>query len=207
MQFHTKSCLFIVNNRQYFITGTDTNVGKTFISTILCKKFNFLYYKPIQTGSLFGNDSDFVSKYHKKILPSKYIFPMPDSPDIAGKIANLEIKIDEINLPNENILIEGAGGILTPISKKYTMLDLAKRLNIPVIIVIKSKLGMINHSLMTIQILRSMNIEITGVIFNGNDYKNGFDSIINHGNVKKICYIPNNFKITDENIANLELNL
>lgn len=152
-----------------FITGTDTNIGKTLISAWLCLHTNAAYFKPIQTGSLEGTDSKFISKLTAtKIYPERYLFSAPLSPHLAAELENTQIDPQQIQLPTQrNLVVEGAGGVLVPIHGNYCMIDLIKDLNLPVLIVASSRLGTINHTSLTIAALRQRQIPILGVILNG----------------------------------------
>lgn len=152
-----------------FVTGTDTNIGKTVICAWLCQHLNYAYWKPIQTGAIEGTDSDFILKSNlaSKLYTEKYIFDEPVSPHLAAKLNNTDINIPDIFLPDtDNLIIEGAGGVFVPLNHHELMIDLIKKLNIPVIIVARAGLGTINHSLLTIEVLRSKSIPILGVILN-----------------------------------------
>lgn len=152
-----------------FVTGTDTNIGKTVICSWLCHHLNYDYWKPIQTGTVEGTDSDFILKSNllSKSYPEKYRFHEPVSPHLAAKLNNTNINIRDIFLPDtDNLIIEGAGGVLVPLNNHDLMVDLIKKLNTSVIIVARAGLGTINHSLLTIEVLRNKSIPILGVILN-----------------------------------------
>ena len=152
-----------------FITGTDTNVGKTLVSSWIALHTGFSYFKPIQTGTRDGSDSFEVQKLSDtKIYPESYAYKEPLSPHLAAKLENAIIGIEKIVLPEvNNLIIEGAGGVLVPINDKYLMVDLIKKLGAPVIIVARTTLGTINHTLLSLESLRSRNIAVLGVIMNG----------------------------------------
>ncbi|MDR1208646.1 MAG: dethiobiotin synthase [Holosporales bacterium] len=151
-----------------FITGTDTNVGKTIISSWICLHSGAKYWKPVQTG----HDSD--SQTVRRISPSTEIIPEAyklKAPLSAYDAANAEhIKIDPRNIlekiPN-GAIIEGAGGALVPISEGFFMADLIKQANCNAIIVARSKLGFQNHIYLTIEALNARGINIIGIILNG----------------------------------------
>ncbi|MBI5346720.1 MAG: dethiobiotin synthase [Chlamydiae bacterium] len=165
-----------------FITGTDTNIGKTIISSWICYHTKRSYWKPIQTGF---KDADIVqSLTQAKIYPEIYHFENPVAPYIAAQMENIDIDPSLIIKPtSERLVIEGAGGVLVPIGKNYLMIDLIKQLQTPVIIVAKSSLGTINHTCLTIESLRSRNIPILGVIINGPLNKENKNQIIEFGKV------------------------
>ena len=183
-----------MNKKGFFITGTDTNVGKTFFSSILIQKFNYDYWKPIQTGKNLENDTlhiekntkNIKNKFHKPI----YSFIKPLSPHLASNYEKKSINMKKIKKPNSKIpmIIEGAGGILVPLNKNNLIIDLIKKFKLPVIIVSNSVLGTINHTLMTIEILKKNKINIFGIVLNNIKNKiegdNHAKSIEQYGNVK-----------------------
>ncbi len=162
-----------------FITGTDTNVGKTVISAWLCLHMRAQYWKPIQTGSHEGTDSEYVYNLTKTdIYPETYLFKEPVSPHAAAEFENKIINPSKIKLPTkQNLVIEGAGGVMVPISPNFFMLDLISSFNMPAIVVARSSLGTINHTCLTLEALNKRNIKVLGVIMNG---------VLNHGNKSAI---------------------
>jgi len=171
----------------YFITGTDTDVGKTIVtaglSALSCHSgLKTAVMKPVQTGTKdYLPDLDTVRKLSPFILrlPQEqampYMFPLAASPHLAAAEAGVSIDIglikqrirDIISSPTLDVLlIEGAGGVLVPINHEYTFLDLMKELNFPVIIVAKTGLGTINHTLLSLEVMKRAGLEIHGIIFN-----------------------------------------
>jgi dethiobiotin synthetase len=193
-----------------FITGTDTNIGKTVISSWLCLKSGYQYFKPIQTGAIELLDSDFGKKIAKVTTHKEsYIYQAPLSPHLAAKLENQEINIKNIKLPKiDNLIIEGAGGVLVPINRKFLMIDLIKQLKVPVIIVSPSRLGTINHTLLTIKALNLRKIEILGVIMNGASEldKGNIASIESYGKVKVLSSFPSLKKITNDSLKSVGFN-
>lgn len=190
-----------------FITGTDTEVGKTFISSWLCLQTGYSYFKPIQTGSEVDSDKEVVSDLTGvKTYPESYLFKKPLSPHLAASLESEEIDIDNIKLPDtENLIVEGAGGVLVPINKNILMVDLMRSLKLPVIIVARSTLGTINHTLMTIEVLRSRGIEILGVILNGPENLDNARSIEFYGRVSILANFPKLGSVTKESLCNIKL--
>jgi len=188
----------------FWVVGNDTEVGKTFISGLLCKKFKLAYWKPFQSGSIFVSDANYVKNLGCKIYPTLYEFSTPQAINIAAKCHKININLDlwEMNLPvNENLIIENAGGILSPINDDFLFADLIKKTKIPVILVIKSKIGMINQTLLSIEALRSRDIKIFGLILNGkkceNEVKNAIEKF---SEIKITAEIGNNFEIWHEKL-------
>ena len=207
--------------KQFFITGTDTDIGKTYISSII---FNLLgtntcYYKPIQTGCIYKNnqifipDLDFV-KFNSNISKNEnfscsYSLEKPVSPHLSAKISNIKIDISNItnhfnNLKNkfENVLVEGAGGIFTPIDKDkpYFIYNLIKDLKIKTILVTDTKIGTINHTLLTLNFLKRININVSGIVFN--KFKNTYHEKDNIEFITEYSNIENTLIIPDKNTNN-----
>lgn len=180
--------------KDIFITGTDTDIGKTITSAILAYHLNYGYWKPIQTGTNEkNNDVDIVQNLSNvEIHNPIYEHKEPLSPHLASEREGILIDINKIIRPqtSKSLIIEGAGGVLVPINEKFYILDIIKRLNIPTIIVSKNKLGTINHTLLTIEVLRSRNIEILGVIMNGDKNIDNINSIKKYGNVEILGSVP-----------------
>lgn len=183
----------------FFVTGTDTDVGKTFVSACLTKLLKAIYWKPIQTGlNCDQGDSKTVEQLLSdsvfKILSPKIELQEPLSPEAAAKLENFIIKSDFLKdcklQSDDTYIIEGAGGVFVPINKNQFMIDIMRQINLPVIIVARTKLGTLNHTLMTIDVLRKRNIPIAGVILNGESNEANKKAIIQHGKVKILGEIP-----------------
>lgn len=197
-----------------FITGTDTDVGKTMVTAALLAalrqtSINAVVMKPVQTGCatnkgrLSAPDLDFCCRKAALEIPLKdeqlvcpYRFAPACSPHLAANLANQKISVEKIKRAykklsevHDFVLVEGAGGILVPINNKLFMLDLIKILDLPTIIVARAELGTINHSLLTIRELQKNNIEILGVVFN--EAQPSKSKIIKQDNLKTIEYFGN----------------
>src|SRR5205807_8712223 len=123
----------------YFITGTDTNVGKTVLSALLCAALPARYWKPIQTGASEGTDREQVISWagisSEQTLPEAYIFPDPVSPHLAAERAGKEIHLGTLAIPLHDsstpFIVEGAGGVLAPVNSHQFMVDLMLHLRLP----------------------------------------------------------------------------
>ena len=162
--------------RTYFISGTDTNVGKTIVSAVLATKLEAYYFKPIQCGLNKMNlkDSEVVKSLSNKakILNELYFLKKPLSPFVAAKQEKKKIDVNKIlqfvkNLKTKKLVIEGAGGLNVPINSNYLMSDLCQKLNTPLILVSRTKLGTINHTLMSLEIIKKKKLNLIGIIFFG----------------------------------------
>ena len=169
------SCKDNLMKNKYFITGIGTDVGKTIASAIVVESLGADYWKPIQAGDLHYSDTDKVKKlvsngtsvFHK----NAYALNHPESPHSAAKKDEVTIKLKEITRPktSNNLVIEGAGGVLVPLNDKNTIIDLIEPTD-KVIVVSRHYLGSINHTLLTIETLKSRGCNIAGIIFNGEEH-------------------------------------
>ncbi|MCB9481866.1 MAG: dethiobiotin synthase [Desulfobacteraceae bacterium] len=164
----------IILPKKIFVTGTDTEIGKTFVSSVLVKKMNASYWKIIQTGD--DSDKDVVKNItgfeKEKFIDEAYKLKNPLSPYAASVRENKNIEIKNIlkrfnEIKDKRLVCEGAGGVLVPIKKDYFMSDLIKDLNLSCVVAARSGLGTINHSLLTIEHLKNKGIDISCIILNG----------------------------------------
>lgn len=196
----------------YFITGTDTNIGKTFIASLLTYKLKAHYFKPIQAGDLeIGGDTAFVKSMtqlsDKNFSKPVYALKNPLSPHEAAKRENIHIKCQKIldhiqKISHHPLIIEGAGGIMVPINKDEYIIDLIKKIGFPVILIARSSLGTINHTLLTIAALEHYNIPIKGIILNGDLHPHNRKAIEDYSGHTILGEIPfvqdiNNIDIDD----------
>ncbi len=165
----------------YFITGTDTDIGKTYVSgllirSLLGKKKKVAYFKPVQSGT--PSDTDYISRY----LPAEHIysiwsFDRAEPPHRLAKLTKIKLSLNEIaeqyqlikKLGYDYIIVEGAGGAATPLNDKEVMADIAASLKIPAIVVARGGLGVINHSIVTHDYLINKGIKVKGFIINNSD--------------------------------------
>ena len=158
--------------RKIFITGIGTEVGKTVVSSIVVEALRADYWKPVQAGDLEFSDTDrvksWVSNERSVFHPSAYALKTPMSPHAAAELDGLRIDPERIVEPvtSNDLVIEGAGGLLVPLNEKNTILDLIRE-DYRVIVVSRNYLGSINHSLLTLEALRSRGLTVSGIIFNG----------------------------------------
>tara|TARA_B100001248_G_scaffold21697_1_gene14513 strand:+ start:178 stop:795 length:618 start_codon:yes stop_codon:yes gene_type:complete len=156
-----------------FVTSIDTNVGKTVCSSILCAGLGYDYWKPVQCGDLDFSDSMKVKSYSPltKVHAESFQLNAPMSPHEAAKLENMDISINDFKLPkSEEIIIEGAGGVMVPLNYKGNMIvELASMFEAKVIIVFKNYLGSINHTLLTIDKVKSVGLDILGLLVVGDE--------------------------------------
>ncbi len=183
--------------KPFFVTGTDTNVGKTIVSAIVTQILGGCYWKPIESG--LGNEvSDAVTVKNLTGLPEQHFFSTiyelqaSLSPNHAAELEQIDIDILQCNHPpfERALIVEGAGGVFVPVNAHACMLDLMKHLNFPVIIVTRGTLGTLNHTLLTINALRQRGIPIHGVVFNGELYHANQKTIEEWGGVRTLFHVP-----------------
>lgn len=174
-----------------FITGIGTDVGKTIASAIVTESLEADYWKPIQAGDVDNSDShklkQYISNLKTTIHPNSYLLQTPASPHLAANLDGIMIDIKKIIEPKtkNNLVIEGAGGIFVPINDSETIVDLIQK-DHKVIVVSRHYLGSINHTLLTIEALKNRNINVVGIIFNGNENKASEEIILNKTGLKFI---------------------
>lgn len=190
-----------------FISGTDTNIGKTLISSWLCLHLKFEYFKPIQTGALIDSDSQTVSFLSgAKTYQESYLFREPVSPHIAAKLENQEIDFEKISVPqSNNLIIEGSGGLLVPLNKRYFIIDLIEYFSVPVLLVSHSRLGTINHTLLSIEALRQRRIPLLGIIMIGEENPNNKCSIECYGNTQVVMEMPLLTSVNKESLTKISV--
>lgn len=183
-------------SKSFIVAGTDTNVGKTILSSVLMAAHDDLqYWKPIQSGLEEKTDTETVRDLSEcsavRIFPEAYKLHRPLSPHLSARLDGVSIDIEQLQKPNaEHLIIETAGGVLTPINESTLQIDLIKMWSLPVLIVARSLLGTINHTLLTIEALRQRNIEIAGVIMIGESNPENEKAIGYYGKIKMLGRIP-----------------
>ncbi len=161
--------------RKIFITGIGTGVGKTIVSAIITEALQADYWKPIQTGSAEGKDSDvirsLVSNKKTIIHPEAYTLIKPASPFAAAEEEGIKIEVKNIAIPQtDNILvIEGAGGLMVPINENELMIDMMEKWDAEVILVSQNYLGSINHTMLSCMAIADRKLNMLGIVYNGED--------------------------------------
>ncbi|MBN4071015.1 dethiobiotin synthase [Crocinitomix catalasitica] len=183
--------------KRIFVTGIGTEVGKTFCSAIIVEALQADYWKPVQAGNLDDLDSlwvrDFISNEVSRFHSERYLLSEPMSPHAAANIDGIDISLDDFEVPatENSLIIEGAGGLMVPLnSDGDTILDLIPKVSDETILVSKNYLGSINHTLLSIETLRSRNIPIKGIIFNGDSNAESEKIILASSGVKCLGKIP-----------------
>jgi dethiobiotin synthetase len=174
-----------------FITGISTDVGKTIASAIITEALEADYWKPVQAGDLDASDSHKIKRYisnaKTQIFENSYALNTPASPHLAAQLDGITIDIKKIKEPKtkKHLVIEGAGGVFVPLNDTDCVIDLIQP-DYKVIVVSRHYLGSINHTLLTIEALKNRNINVAGIIFNGNENKASEAIILNKTGIKCI---------------------
>lgn len=183
------------NPNRFFISGIGTDVGKTIASAIFVEALQADYWKPIQAGDLDNTDtmkvSSLISNSVSVIYPETFRLSQPMSPHAAADLDKIKIKLQDIVLPKtlNTLIIEGAGGLMVPLGDDCLVIDLIKKLNAEVILVSKNYLGSINHTLLSVDALKSRNIPIAGIVFNGKPTPSSEAFILKHTGLKCLLRI------------------
>lgn len=169
-----------------FVTGIGTGVGKTIVSAVLCEQLQADYWKPVQSGDLENSDSNLVRSLISN--PKTIIFEeavrlkRPASPHESAKAEGLQITPDLFSPPetNNQLLIEGAGGLFVPLSDTFLMIHLIQQLEAEVVLVARNYLGCINHTLLSLHALSTLQLPLKHLVFNGNFNPASKDVILQH---------------------------
>jgi dethiobiotin synthetase len=178
------------------VTGTDTGVGKTVVSAMLTLALDAQYWKPIQSGLTGPTDSETVAALTgvpaARILPEAYRLHEPLSPHRAAELDCTRINPDMLNPPNTEglLIVEGAGGVLVPLTRDTLQIDLFARWRAPAIVVARTALGTINHTLLTIQTLRRRSVPLSGIVFVGDENTDSQRTIAEFGDVTILGRVP-----------------
>jgi dethiobiotin synthetase len=183
-------------NLRLVITGTDTGIGKTVFSAALADALSACYWKPIQSGLDEETDSDTVLRLGR--IPPQRIFPeawrlrTAVSPHLSAQIDEVTLDPDALQPPETNLplIIEGAGGLLVPLTRHKTFVDVFARWQIPVVLCSRTGLGTINHTLLSLEAIRQRRIPVLGVAFIGDTYPDTQQLIEEMGDVRILGRLP-----------------
>ena len=178
------------------ICGTDTDIGKTVISALFVQGLNAFYWKPIQSGLLDGSDSNRVAKIlnlpSEKIISEVYKFQAPVSPHWAAEKESQWIDPSLLTLPRRKrpIIIETAGGLMVPLNRALLQIDHVKEWKLPIVLVARSGLGTLNHTLLSLEALKKRDVPILGIILNGDIHEDNSKTLEQFGEIKIIAQLP-----------------
>lgn len=181
---------------RFVVTGTDTDIGKTVFAAGLAGALGAHYWKPIQAGFDPEGDKETVARLSGipggRIIPEAYRLSTPASPHLAARMDGVEISLDRLALPQVDgpLVVEGAGGVLVPVNETLLMADLFAHWQLPVILCARTGLGTINHSLLSIEALRSRGVPLAGIAFIGDPHAENERIIPALGKVRSLGRLP-----------------
>jgi len=194
-----------------FVTGTDTDIGKTLVSAVLMAGTHGQYWKPVQSGLEEITDTQWIKAvtglpgHH--FMPETYRLRKPLSPHASAAMDGVRIDLAEFSLPDVpasgHLIVEGAGGLMVPLNERHFMLDLMVQLGLPVLLVASSGLGTINHVLLSLDKLRTNNIEVAGVVLNGPLNESNRKAIEHYGRIPVVAQIEPLQVINSDSLFNL----
>ncbi len=193
-------------NARIVVTGTDTGIGKTVFAAALAGALDAFYWKPIQAGLDEETDRETVLRLsglpQKQLLSEVYRLKTPASPHLAAKIDGIVIDPDALALPklDRSLIVEGAGGLMVPLTPSLTYIDVMARWHVPVVLCARTTLGTINHSLLSIEALRTRNIPLLGIAFIGDENAESERIICGMGKTKRLGRLPHLTSLTAETL-------
>jgi len=183
-------------DKPIFVTGIGTGIGKTIVSAVLVEKLKADYWKPVQSGDLDDSDTkkvkSLVSNSNSRFHEEAYRLSQPFSPHKSAAIDGITIDPRQVIMPvtGNQLIIEGAGGLMVPLNAKFLMIDLIKQLDAEVILVSQNYLGSINHTILSVYALKNEGIRIKGIIFNGIKDIYSKDFILKYSGLDELGHIP-----------------
>ncbi len=190
-------------DKPIFVTGIGTGIGKTIVSAVLVEKLKADYWKPVQSGDLDDSDTakvrSLITNTTSVFHPEAYRLSQPFSPHKSAAIDGITIDPQKFALPATNnvLIVEGAGGLMVPLNNNFLMIHLIQQLNAEVILVSQNYLGSINHTILSIYVLKQQHIPIKGIIFNGPEDIYSEEFILEYSGLKLLGHIPE-FDVIDK---------
>jgi dethiobiotin synthetase len=189
------------------VTGTDTDVGKTVFCAGLTRLLDAVYWKPVQAGLAGETDAEAVRRLAElpadRVLPEVWRLHTPASPHLAAEIDGVEIDADALALPRSDrtLVVEGAGGLMVPLTRRTLLIDVIARWSAPVVLCARTRLGTINHTLLSIEALRRRAIPLLGVAFVGEAHAENERIIGSLGKVRVLGRLPHLDPLTPAALA------
>ena len=183
-------------SKAYIVTGTDTGIGKTTVAAMLVLALDAVYWKPIQSGTEEGTDRQRVQALTQlpddRLLPERYVLSQPLSPHRAAELDGIEIKAKALVLPafDRTLVIEGAGGLMVPVTRNKLQIDVFADWSLPIILCARTALGTINHTLLSIEALRGRHMRLHGLIFVGDDNPDNMRTIADFSGARILGLVP-----------------
>ncbi len=183
-------------SKRIIICGTDTDVGKTIVSSFFVQGLQGIYWKPIQSGTEEGTDTKTVCKLlnleANRYLSERYKFKAPVSPHWAAERESSFIEPNNLHLPNLDklIIIETAGGLMVPLNRNWLQIDQLKVWGAPIILVARTGLGTLNHTLLSLEALKHRNLNVLGIVLNGPPHNDNPKTLEQFGDTKILASLP-----------------
>ena len=181
------------------VSGTDTGIGKTVVAAMLMLALDAVYWKPVQSGTAGGTDTTTVAALTglgpERFILERYVLTEPLSPHRAAELDGIEINPHALALPDAGpegrlLIVEGAGGLMVPITRRTLYIDIFQHWGVPVVLVARTALGTINHSLLSIEALRRRGIPIAGIVFIGDAIPDTERTICEYAEVRRLGRLP-----------------
>ena len=189
-------------SKRIIICGTDTDVGKTIVSSFFVQGLKGVYWKPIQSGTEEGTDTKTVCKLldlqNNRHLSERYKFKAPVSPHWAAEQESRFIEPNNLNLPDldQLIIIETAGGLMVPLNRNWLQIDQLKAWGAPIVLVARTGLGTLNHTLLSLEALKNRDINVLGIVLNGPPHNDNPKTLEQFGDTKILARLPIFEKVT-----------
>jgi dethiobiotin synthase len=183
-------------SKGFIVSGTDTGIGKTTVAAMLLLALDALYWKPIQSGTQDGTDRQRVQALTQlpddRFVPERYVLSQPLSPHRAAELDGVAIEPETLAVPAaaRTLIVEGAGGLMVPITRRLLQIDLFADWGLPIILCARTALGTINHTLLSIEALRSRRLQLHGLIFVGDDNPDNMRTISELSGTRILGHLP-----------------
>jgi dethiobiotin synthetase len=178
------------------VCGTDTDVGKTVVSAWLVQGLEASYWKPIQSGLDGGGDRERVRNLldlpPQRLLPEAFAFSQPVSPHWAAELDQSPLLPEQLNLPacDGALVVETAGGLMVPLTRQLLQIDQLQHWGLPIVLVARSGLGTLNHTLLSLEALRHRNLPVLGLILNGPHHSDNPTTLETFGSIPVLAQLP-----------------
>jgi dethiobiotin synthase len=192
------------------VTGTDTGIGKTVVAAMLTLALDAVYWKPVQSGVDDGTDAAMVAAMTglgpERFIPECYLLTRPLSPHRAAELDGIEIDLHSLVLPGNTpegrpLIIEGAGGLMVPLTRHTLYIDVFQHWGVAVLLCARTTLGTINHTLLSVEALRTRGIAILGIVFVGDEMPDNERTICDFAGVKRLGRLPILSRLTPVTLA------
>lgn len=191
------------------VSGTDTGLGKTVFAAMLTAALDAVYWKPVQSGTEDGTDAKTVARLagvaRERILPEAYVLSQPLSPHRSAELDGVEIDADALELPEPRpdgrpLVVEGAGGLMVPLTRRTLFIDVFARWGAPVVLCARTALGTINHTLLSVEALRARGVPLLGIAFIGEAMPDSERTIVEFARVRRLGRLPWLDKVTPDGL-------